>query len=276
MKAILAIGGPVSTANTVKDNLRNRNYERVTNEHFLEAANKLKDLGLGHLVSCKNGSGRLVDVFIKKPPGEVMDIVQANSALCDPAVYISTFAGQTPVRLMRSSQLMENLIASGLVSQEHLKMHKSDPIESSGHGGPSSFDNYNMGQFDMQNASGSSFDASAQSSDDLFSLMDAHNIGPIDAQDLNQVNGQEMGQMNHQGTDGGQGMGQMNQQGTDNGQSGTIDGHSNGQLEGQNAGLTDEHHSSLSCTVGDGQTSSNNACDNVIPMENINIGNLQS
>ena len=123
MKAILAIGGPVSTANTVKDNLRNRNYDRVTNELFVEAANQLKDIGLGYLVACKNGSGRLVDVFIKKPPAEVMEILEANSGLCDPAVYVTTFAAATPVRLMRSSQLIENLIASGLVAEEHLKSH---------------------------------------------------------------------------------------------------------------------------------------------------------
>ncbi len=124
MKAILAIGGPVSTANTVKDNLRNRNYDRVTNELFVEAANQLKDMGLGYLVACKNGSGRLVDVFIKKPPEEVVDVLEANSGLCDPTVYATTFASQTPVRLMRSSQLMENLMASGLVAEEHLKLHQ--------------------------------------------------------------------------------------------------------------------------------------------------------
>ncbi|XP_072015285.1 uncharacterized protein [Amphiura filiformis] len=129
MKAILAIGGPVATANTVKDNLRNRNYDRVTNDLFVDAANQLKDMGLGYLVACKNGSGRLVDVFIKKPPEEVVDILEANSGLCDPSVYATTFASQTPVRLMRSSQLMDNLIASGLVSEEHLKPHQMKSLE---------------------------------------------------------------------------------------------------------------------------------------------------
>ena len=84
MAAILQTSGPVTIHAVIC-----RNYKflsKSTADQFMEAAHELQSLNLGSVVAM----GRSC-VFIKRPPDEVMIILDANPDLCSRDFYRSRY-----------------------------------------------------------------------------------------------------------------------------------------------------------------------------------------
>ena len=114
MAAILQTPGPVSSHGAI-----NRYWKFLrcsTVKQFTAAGTELERLNLGRLVGIKAGT-REVQMFVKRMPNEVQDILESNQDLCTPAKYLDKFKGNTPKCI--GWKVRSILISNGLVP-EHL------------------------------------------------------------------------------------------------------------------------------------------------------------
>lgn len=116
-QAILRTAGPVATPKSVKAAKRSLNYH-MTTEQFLKAAKELEKGSFGRLISLPNTrGGKPCNVFLKNPPGQVQQILEANKELCTPSVYCARYKKGTSKRI--GFPLRAKLVAMKLVSQDH-------------------------------------------------------------------------------------------------------------------------------------------------------------
>ena len=117
--AILQTAGPVSTCESVRYNWKFLRY--VTVKQFNSAAVDLESAHLGHLVSIgslSNCSPNPKMVFVKRPPCDVMGILQGNPGLCEADIYSMRFQKPSPKSI--SLNVRKKLVAMGLVSESIL------------------------------------------------------------------------------------------------------------------------------------------------------------
>ena len=117
MSGVLLSPGPIATKVTVQGVSRVFN-NAVNKAKFLAAAGKLQEAGFGELKDVSNLSGQKVMVFIKKPPEEVVDIVQmkGNSDLCTWEEYEMRFRLPPPATISKR-------LRQGLVNFGHVPAH---------------------------------------------------------------------------------------------------------------------------------------------------------
>ena len=108
MKAILETTGPVATRGAVKAVKMSMNV--VTAQLFLEAAKELEKNNFGKLFKISK-----IDVFIKKPPSEVKDMLRTNPEWCRYDIYAAQYAKGSSKAI--GLQLRAKLVSMKLVSK---------------------------------------------------------------------------------------------------------------------------------------------------------------
>ena len=83
----------------------------LTKELFNLAARKLRDMQLGTIIEQKDSN-----IFIKKRPDEIQEILSQNSDLASIEEYVKRFS--LPPRQSVPFRMMQRLILQGLVSPD--------------------------------------------------------------------------------------------------------------------------------------------------------------
>ena len=117
MTAILKVPGPVVTPKALKSTRRCFLHHLTTN-NFIEAAKELEKTNFGKMVTMQNSGGHSVlNIFLKKPPDEVEQVLSANPDLCRFEFYSMQYAKGSPKSIRFS--LRTKLVALKLVAQDH-------------------------------------------------------------------------------------------------------------------------------------------------------------
>ena len=118
MSAILLMRGPVCTQRALHDGYCPAAIKHIVKQQFVNAANTLVRLNMGSLVHLsKRDKGKWpCDVFIKRQPSEMLDVLQGNKDLCSMGDYNNKFCLSSPVCI--SAALKDQLISRGLVKKE--------------------------------------------------------------------------------------------------------------------------------------------------------------
>ena len=117
MKSILLSKGPITTQQILRSNFRKLRH--VTKDEFVEASRKLEGFSLGSFVQVANPTPRPIGVFVKKPPEQVVHILQIMPGLCTLEEYSERFAMRVPTLI--SLRMRTQLVTLGLVSEKQLK-----------------------------------------------------------------------------------------------------------------------------------------------------------
>lgn len=114
MTAILQTAGPVSTRYAIRQNWRF--LRSVPSEEFVKAARDLEKLNLGTVVCLEHEKAISSRVFLKKPPIEVMGILNANPSLCFPEIYMKRY--KMPTTKSITFAVRAKLVKMKLVSEK--------------------------------------------------------------------------------------------------------------------------------------------------------------
>ena len=118
MSGVLLSPGPVATLNSV--HRLSRVFNKVVNkEKFMAAATKLNEMEVGDLVTvnCGDKWTKTVDVFIKKLPEEMGDVIVDDEVLCTQQEYQQRFFLSPPLSI--DDRLQNSLVEQGLVKAEY-------------------------------------------------------------------------------------------------------------------------------------------------------------
>ena len=114
MAAILLIKGPVVTDKAIK-RYGPAFLRHSTVKQFIRAATSLQDAGLGFLMKLPRGT----EVFVKKFPNEVQQVLNANPDLCAWEDYSSRFFLQPPGCI--TPAFCQKLIDLGVATRQHFQ-----------------------------------------------------------------------------------------------------------------------------------------------------------
>ena len=118
MRSILLGKGPISTQASVKCNFNK--LRNVNREEFVDASRKLEGFNLGSLVKVGITKGTLArDVFVKKRPEQVGNILQTMPGMCTLKEYSERFVMRVPTVI--SLKLRTRLMTLGYVSEKQMK-----------------------------------------------------------------------------------------------------------------------------------------------------------
>ena len=119
MSGILLASGPVTTLSALRCVSRVF-HNSVTKSKFTLAAKRLEAANMGNLVSLTTGR-RPLQVFIKRPPVDIQDILQCDeyNMFCTPKEYTEKYTA-TPSRAI-TPKMKSNMVSLGLVSPSCFK-----------------------------------------------------------------------------------------------------------------------------------------------------------
>ena len=116
MSVILLTKGPVCTYNAVHTNGPVA-VRRSVKSQFMRAAGALHAANLGYLIKIHASWNSVNDVFVKKLPSEMKDLLEANEDLCTLQEYTTRFYMPAPACI--SQRLRDALVREKLVKKEH-------------------------------------------------------------------------------------------------------------------------------------------------------------
>ena len=116
MSVILLMKGPVCTYNAVHTNGPVA-VRRSVKSQFMRAAGALHAANLGYLIKIHTSYNSVNDVFVKKLPSEMKDLLEANEDLCSLHEYTARFYMPTPACI--TQRLRDALVKENLVQEEH-------------------------------------------------------------------------------------------------------------------------------------------------------------
>ena len=119
MKAILLSAGPVSNLNSLRGAGPRYMRNLVTKAQYNEAAHRLQEANLGQYITVVIGNSMPREIFIKRTPVEVEEIMTRNNELCIvPTEYAKRFNKAVPRRIRTS--MRQRLVELGYVTTEQM------------------------------------------------------------------------------------------------------------------------------------------------------------